>query len=165
MYMSKTALYAGSFDPLTLGHMDIIERACELFGTVVVAVVANPDKTSLFTVDERLEMLRDACKDMPGVKVDSFVGLLADYVNENKFDAIVRGLRNTTDFEYEEMMANVNADLYRNNTQTVFLMTKPELSYVSSSMVKEVASLGGDISGYVSKDIEEKVITKYRRNN
>ena len=165
MYMSKTALYAGSFDPLTLGHMDIIERACELFGTVVVAVVANPDKTSLFTVDERLEMLRDACKDMPGVKVDSFVGLLADYVNENKFDGVVRGLRNTTDFEYEEMMANVNADLYKNNTQTVFLMTKPELSYVSSSMVKEVASLGGDISGYVSKDIEEKVITKYRRNN
>ena len=165
MYMSKTALYAGSFDPLTLGHMDIIERAGELFDTVVVAVVANPDKTSLFTVDERLEMLRDVCKDMPGVKVDSFVGLLADYVNENKFDGVVRGLRNTTDFEYEEMMANVNADLYKNNTQTVFLMTKPELSYVSSSMVKEVASLGGDISGYVSKDIEEKVITKYRRNN
>ncbi len=161
--MGRTALFAGSFDPLTLGHLDIIERSAELFDTVVVAVVVNPNKNSLFSCEERVGMIEGACRDITNVKVDSFEGLLADYVNANKFDAVVRGLRNTTDFEYEEMMANVNAGLYRHGTETVFLMARPEHSYVSSSVVREVASLGGDISKYVTEDIKNEVISKYRR--
>lgn len=161
--MSKTALFAGSFDPLTLGHLDIIKRSAELFDTVVVAVVINPNKTSLFNPNERVQMIVKACQDITNVKVDSFEGLLADYVNRNKFDAVVRGLRNSTDYDYEQIMANVNAGLYQYGTETVFLMTKPELSFVSSSVVKEVASLGGDISNYVTEDIKNEVISKYRR--
>ena len=161
--MSKTALFAGSFDPLTLGHLDIIKRYANLCDSLAVAVVINPNKQALFTPEERVDMIRKACQDIPNVKVDSFEGLLADYVNDNKFDVVVRGLRNTTDFEYEEMMSNVNAGLYNGNTETVFLVTKPELSHVSSSVVKEVASLGGDISKYVTEDIKNEVISKYRR--
>lgn len=162
--MSKTALYAGSFDPLTLGHLDIIKRSAKLFDKVVVAVVINPNKTSLFSPEERVKMISEACRDIDNISVDSFSGLLADYVNASKFDAVIRGVRNTTDYEYEQMMANINAGLYRFNTDTVFLMTKPELSYISSSAVKEVASLGGDISNFVTEDIKNEVISKYRRN-
>ena len=121
--MSRTAVFAGSFDPLTIGHLDIIKRAAELFDTLVVAVVINPNKTSLFTSDERTKMIQEACLAIPNVNIDSFEGLFADYVNNNKFDAVIRGLRNTTDFEYEETMANVNADLYEFGTETVFLMS------------------------------------------
>ena len=161
--MSRTAVFAGSFDPLTIGHLDIIKRAAELFDTLVVAVVINPNKTSLFTPKERSEMIQEACLTIPNVNVDSFEGLFADYVNKYKFDAVIRGLRNTTDFEYEETMANVNADLYEFGTETVFLMSKPEHSCVSSSVVKELASLDADISRYVTEDIKNQVLAKYRR--
>ena len=161
--MSKTAVFAGSFDPLTIGHLDIIKRSAELFGTVVVAVVINPNKTSLFTPEERTQMIQEACLAIDNVKVDSFEGLLADYVNRNRYDAVIRGLRNTTDFEYEETMANVNAKLYEFGTETVFLMSKPEHTCVSSSAVKELASLGADISCYVTEDIKNQVLSKYRR--
>lgn len=162
--MERTALYAGSFDPLTLGHLDIIERAAALYETLVVAVVANPDKSSLFSLDERVAMVRKACEGIGNVRVESFQGLLADYVNDNKFDAVIRGLRNNNDFAYELDMAHINATLY-DKAETVFLMTQPELSFVSSSMVKEVASLGGKIDGFVTEDIKNKLIDKYRRNN
>ena len=162
--MDRTALYAGSFDPLTLGHLNIIERAAGLYDTLVVAVVANPGKNSLFDLDERVAMVRKACEGIANVRVESFQGLLADYVNENKFDAVVRGLRNSKDYEYEMEMAHINAKLY-DKAETVFLMAQPELSYVSSSSVKEVASLGGNIDGWVTEDIREEVINKYRRNN
>lgn len=162
--MDRTALYAGSFDPLTLGHLDIIERAAALYDTVVVGVVANPGKSSLFSLDERVAMVCKACEGIANVRVESFEGLLADYVNKNKFDAVVRGLRSCADFEYEMDMAHINATLY-DSAETVFLMTKPELSFVSSSMVKEVASLGGKIDGFVTEDIKNQLINKYGRNN
>lgn len=162
--MDRTALYAGSFDPLTLGHLNIIERAAGLYDTLVVAVVANPGKNSLFDLDERVAMVRKACEGIANVRVESFQGLLADYVNDNKFDVVVRGLRNSKDYEYEMEMAHINATLY-DKAETVFLMAQPELSYVSSSSVKEVASLGGNIDGWVTEDIREEVINKYRRNN
>lgn len=161
--MSKTALFAGSFDPLTLGHLDIIERSSKLFDTVVVGVIANPNKTPMFSTEDRVNMISEACKSIANVRVDFFEGLLADYVNYNKFDVVIRGLRNTTDYEYEQMMANVNAGLYKCGTETVFLMTKPEHSFISSSVVRELASLGGDIGNYVTEDIKNEVISKYRR--
>lgn len=163
--MGKRALYAGSFDPLTNGHIDIIERAAKLFDELVVCVVENPDKKSLFDVEERRDMVERACRSIPEVKVDSFIGLLADYVNNNSIDVVVRGLRNSTDFEYELQMAHINEQLYINNTQTVFLMTEPELSYISSSMIKEVASLGGSIDSWVNEDVKKSVYSKYGRNN
>ena len=162
--MGKRALYAGSFDPLTNGHIDVIKRAAMLFDELVVCVVENPDKKSLFDVVERKHMIEKACISMPEVIVDSFVGLLADYVNNNSIDVVVRGLRNSVDFEYELQMAHINEQLYDHNTQTVFLMTEPELSYISSGMIKEVASLGGNIDSWVTEDIKQSVYSKYGRN-
>ena len=163
--MNRTAMYAGSFDPMTLGHMDIIERAAKLYDTLVVAVVVNPNKQFLFSLEEREEMVRRACAGISNVRVEHFEGLLADYVNANRFDAVVRGLRNSQDFECEIQMAQINDKLYKYNTQTVFLMTAPELSFVSSSAVREVASLGGDVDCFVNEDIKKALISKYGRNN
>ena len=157
------ALYAGSFDPLTKGHLNIIGRASLIFDELVVCVVDNPDKIGLFSIDERKLMVQRSCESISNVTVDSYVGLLADYVKKNSIDAVVRGLRNAVDFDYEMQMAHINEKLY-NNTQTVFLMTSPELSYVSSSMIREVASLGGDIDGWVTDDIKQSVYAKYGRN-
>lgn len=162
--MEVKALYAGSFDPLTLGHLDIIERAASIFDSVTVGVIVNPGKNSLFTLEERVQMVRNATAGISNVKVESFKGLLADYVNDQGFSAVVRGLRNSADFEYELQMANVNAKLYQNNTQTVFLMTSPELSYISSSMVREVASLGGNIESFVPAIVNTELIKKYGGN-
>lgn len=161
--MGRTALYAGSFDPLTLGHLDIVERASLLFDNIVIGVVANPSKKSLFTLEERVAMVRKICEPIGNVRVERFQGLLADYVNANRFDAVIRGLRNTTDYEYEQQMAHINDKLYLHNTQTVFLISKPELSYISSSMVKEVASLGGDVSDWVPYDVKQALLDKYGR--
>jgi pantetheine-phosphate adenylyltransferase len=147
--MERTALYAGSFDPVTNGHLNIIRRAADIFDSLTVAIVVNPNKKSLFTVDERLDIMREVTSDIPGVSVDKFSGLLADYVNEHKFKAVVRGLRATIDFENEIAMAHMNSLLYTCGTETVFLMTDPEYSFVSSSMVKEVASLGGCVDTLV----------------
>ena len=123
--MKQKAIYTGSFDPLTNGHMDIITRASKLYDKLVIGVIFNPSKKSMFTLEEREEMIRKVTKDLPNVEVDHFSGLLADYVNENKFDVVVRGLRATTDFEYEIQMAQMNARLYRDNVETIFLMTNP----------------------------------------
>lgn len=158
------ALYAGSFDPLTKGHLNIIGRASLIFDELVVCVVDNPDKIGLFSIDERKLMVQRSCESISNVTVDSYVGLLADYVKKNSIDVVVRGLRNAVDFDYEMQMAHINEKLYNNNTQTVFLMTSPELSYVSSSMIREVASLGGDIDGWVTDDIKQSVYAKYGRN-
>ena len=118
--MKQKAIYTGSFDPLTNGHMDIITRASKLYDKLVIGVIFNPSKKSMFTLEEREEMIRKVTKDLPNVEVDHFSGLLADYVNENKFDVVVRGLRATTDFEYEIQMAQMNARLYRDNVETIF---------------------------------------------
>ncbi len=147
--MGKKALFTGSFDPLTNGHLDIIERASTMFDKLVVGVIMNPQKKSYFTLEEREKMIKEVTAHLPNVEVSHFSGLLADYVNENGFDVIVRGLRGTTDFEYELTMAHMNARLFNDNVDTVFLMTDPEYAFLSSSMAKEVHSLGGSIQGLI----------------
>ena len=159
--MERKALYAGSFDPVTNGHLNIIERAAKMYDSLTVAIAINPHKTGFFTFEERVEIAREVTKHIPNVKVDTFSGLLADYVNENGFIAYVRGLRATTDFENELQMAQMNARLFTGETETVFLMTDPMYSFISSSLIKEVASFGGSVAGlvpeYVSERIKEKI--------
>lgn len=155
------ALYAGSFDPLTNGHLDLIKRASKMCHELVVGIIKNPQKTSFFTPEERMECIRKACRDLDNVSVTTFEGLLADYVNENDFNMVVRGLRSGTDFEYELAMAQMNARLYKEKVETVFLMTDPAYSFISSSMAKEVASLGGSIEGLVPDCILESMKNKY----
>lgn len=151
--MSKKALYAGSFDPLTNGHLDLIYRASNLCDELVVGIIENPQKMPYFSIDQRKKMIEEETKHMDNVKIVSFAGLLADYVNVNGFDIVVRGLRATMDFEYEIQMAQMNARLYNKNVETIFLMTNPKYSFISSSMIKEVFSLKGDISGLVPENI------------
>jgi pantetheine-phosphate adenylyltransferase len=151
--MNTKALYTGSFDPLTKGHLNIIERAAKLYDTLTVGIIVNPSKQSMFTLEERKKMIADTLSHLDNVSVDYFSGLLADYVNEQGFNVVVRGLRATMDFEYEIQMAQMNARLFNDQVETVFLMTEPKYSFVSSSMVKEVFSLGGEIEGLVPDEI------------
>lgn len=153
--MKNKALYTGSFDPLTNGHLDIITRAAKLYDKLVIGVIVNPSKHSLFDLEERKEMIQKVTADLPNVEVDHFSGLLADYVNANHFDVVVRGLRATTDFEYEIQMAQMNARLYEGKVETIFLMTSPSYSFLSSSMIKEVHSLGGCVKGLIPEIILE----------
>lgn len=155
------ALYSGSFDPVTSGHLDIIYRGAKMFDSLVVGVIENPQKKPLFSVEERVTMLKELFKDTPNVEVDSFSGLLADYVNANGFNAVIRGLRAITDFEYELSMAQMNACLFNKDVESVFLMTSPKYSFISSSMIKEVASLGGSVSGLVPDMVLDKMKNKY----
>ncbi|OLR54900.1 pantetheine-phosphate adenylyltransferase [Hornefia porci] len=157
----KKALYTGSFDPMTNGHLDIITRASRMFDELVVGVIVNPAKHPLFTKEERVAMIREITDELPNVTVDSFEGLLADYVNRNRFDAVVRGLRATTDFEYEIQMAQMNARLFDPGIESVFLMTSPEYSFISSSMIKEVVSLNGCVEGLVPEKIMDEIVKKY----
>ena len=156
----KKALYSGSFDPITNGHLDIIRRASKMFDTLVVGVINNMSKTPLFTVEERVNLIKNEVKDLTNVEVTCFTGLLADFVNENKFDAVIRGLRATTDFEYEIQMAQMNAELFNEGTESVFLMTSPEYSFISSSIIKEVVSLNGKVDGLVPPAVLEKIKEK-----
>ncbi len=151
--MFTKALYAGSFDPMTNGHLNIIERASKLYDELVVGVIANPLKKPRYTLEERKEMITEALKYLDNVEVDCFSGLLADYVNNNGFNVVVRGLRAATDFENEIQMAQMNARLYNDAVETVFLMTDPKYSFISSSMIKEVDSLGGSIKGLVPDEV------------
>ena len=155
--MRTKALYSGSFDPLTMGHMDIITRAAKLYDELVIGVGVNPSKASMFTLEEREDMIREIFKDFDNVRVDHFSGLLADYVNQNDFNVVVRGLRSTTDFDYEIQMAQMNDRLFNDTVETVFLMTDPQYSYISSSVVKEVFTLGGDVSGLVPDEILKRM--------
>lgn len=159
--MSKKALYTGSFDPMTNGHLDIITRASKMFDELVVGVIVNPNKNPLFTREERVEMIQEATSHLDNVSVDSFEGLLADYVNENQFDAVVRGLRATSDFEYEISMAQMNACLFNKGIESVFLMTSPRYSFISSSMIKEVVSLHGSVDGLIPEVILKRIQEKY----
>ena len=155
--MSK-AVYAGSFDPLTNGHMNIINRAATIFDDLVVLVVENINKECMFSLNDRVDMVKTACSDISNVSVDVVQGLLAEYVNSNNIDVVVRGLRDNKDFEYELQMAQYNADLYK-SAETIFLMTSADLSYVSSSGVREITALKGDISNLVP-DVVREFITK-----
>ena len=146
------ALYPGSFDPVTLGHIDIIRRAAAIFGGLTVGVVANPSKRPMFSDEARAAMLREACGDVEGLEIICFDGLLADLVNEKGFDVVVRGLRGQSDSDPEIQMAQINAKLYNSKVETVFLATSPEYSWISSSAVREVFSLGGDVSAMVAAE-------------
>ncbi len=159
----KKALYAGSFDPLTCGHLNLIKRAAKICDELVVGVIDNPSKNHMFTAGERVEMIGRCISRLENVSVDSFNGLLADYVNENEFNMVVRGLRGNTDFEYEIQMAQMNARLYQERVETVFLMTNPQFSFVSSSMAKEVFLYGGDIKGVVPDEILESMEKKFSK--
>lgn len=152
MTNQKLAVCPGSFDPVTLGHIDIINRASKLFDKVIVLVSINAAKTYSFTTSERVKMLETVTKGMPNVEIDVLEGLLADYVREKKAIAIVKGLRAVSDFEYEFQMALANKKLYA-DAETVFLTTSAENMYLSSSVVKQIASFGGDISHFVSPSI------------
>ncbi len=156
--MPRLAIYPGSFDPLTLGHLDVIERAAQLFDKVIVSVGVNSAKLPLLTPDQRAKAIAETVAPLANVEVDTFQGLLAEYARSKGASAIVRGLRATADFEYEFQMATVNRKL-TGHIETVFLMTKWEHSYLSSTIVKEVARLGGDYTSLVPEPVA-KVIAK-----
>lgn len=160
----RIGICPGSFDPVTLGHMDIISRACKIFDKVIVAVPVNPDKRASFTVEERMEMLRTVTADMENVEVDCVRGLLADYASEKHAAAIVKGLRAISDFEYEFQMALANKKL---NTEldTVFLMTDQKYLFLSSTIVRDIARHGGDISELVSEEVREDILKKLDRTH
>ncbi len=141
--MHTKALYAGSFDPMTLGHLDIIRRAAKIFDEVVIGVTVNLEKKTMFTFEERMDMIKEAVKDMPNVTVDKCEGLLADFVNNNGFNVVIRGLRNTQDFDDEMSMDQLHKHLY-NNAETIYITAKDEFTFISSTMARQVVSLGGD---------------------
>ncbi|MEV4099021.1 pantetheine-phosphate adenylyltransferase [Nonomuraea sp. NPDC049649] len=147
----------GSFDPITNGHLDIIARAARLYDEVVVAVLINIEKSSLFTVDERIEILQTVTKEFPNVKVQKFHGLLVDFCKQNDIPAIVKGIRVVSDFDYELQMAQLNFRL--SGVETLFMPTNPEYSFLSSSRVKEIARYGGDVSGLVP-DLVNKLLAE-----
>ncbi len=154
-----TAIYPGSFDPVTNGHLDIIRRAAKIADVLIVAVLNNPSKTSMFTVEERVEMLRETTKDIENVRVDSFSGLTVDYARKEHAVCMVRGLRAVTDFDYELQLSQTNKVLAP-EVDTVFLATDLKYAYLSSSVVKEAAGFGGDISGFVPSYVQKKVLDK-----
>ena len=151
------------FRSMTNGHLDIITRASKMFDELVVGVIVNPNKNPLFTREERVAMIKEVTAQLDNVRVDSFEGLLADYVNKNQFDAVVRGLRATSDFEYEIQMAQMNACLFDKGIESIFLMTSPRYSFISSSMIKEVVSLNGCVDGLVPEIILKRIKEKYSK--
>ena len=160
----RIAVCPGSFDPVTLGHLDIMTRASKLFDRVIVLVSVNPQKHPSFSAEERVEMIKAVTHDLPNIEVDILPGLLADYVREQKAVAIVKGLRAVTDFEYEFQQALANKKLYP-DAETVFLVTTSENMFLSSSVVKQIASFGGDIADFVPPEIKDKIQNRLRNVN
>ncbi len=156
----RIAVCPGSFDPVTRGHLDIIERAAGMFDKVIVAVLNNSGKNSLFTIEERIELLKSTCAHIENVEVDTFPRLLIDYMKQKNASVIVKGLRAVSDFEYEMQMALMNRKLAP-SIETVFLMTNSRYSFLSSSLVREVARLGGDITGMVPELIQEEIYKRF----
>lgn len=154
-------MYPGSFDPVTYGHLDIIKRCSEKFGHVIIAVLNNSSKDSLFTIEERMELLKETTKDLKNIEVDSFSGLLADYARKKNCTTMIRGLRAVSDYEYEMQMALVNRKLNK-DIETLFMVSRSEYVYLSSSIVKEVASYDGDISFFVPELVREKLKEKIK---
>ncbi|PGZ99516.1 pantetheine-phosphate adenylyltransferase [Bacillus pseudomycoides] len=159
--MASIAISSGSFDPITLGHLDIIKRGAKVFEEVYVVVLNNSSKTPLFTVEERLELIREATKDIPNVKVDSHSGLLVEYARMRNANAILRGLRAVSDFEYEMQITSMNRKL-EENVETFFIMTNNQYSFLSSSIVKEVARYGGNVAGLVPPIVERALKEKFK---
>ena len=157
----KIAVYPGSFDPVTYGHLDIIDRALKIFDGVIVAVARNSEKNSLFTVPERVQLLSEILEDRPKAKVDTFEGLLVDYVRQREATVIIRGLRAVSDFEYEFQLAQMNRSITR-EVETLFMMTSVPYSYLSSSIVKEVSSLNGPVDKLVPPLVKAALDAKFR---
>ena len=158
--MEKVAIYPGSFDPITNGHIDMVERGLRLFDKIIVCILCNPGKETLFTLEERLEMIRESLKKFPNLEIDSFDGLLVDYGAKRNANAILRGMRAVSDFEYEFQLALMNRKLNR-KIQTVFLMTGFRWIFTSSSIIKEAASFGGDVTGMVPPMVNKKLKEKF----
>ena len=159
---SEICVYAGSFDPITSGHLDIIRRGAAIFPKLVVAILRNPSKKGAFTMEERMHLLQKSCADIPNVVFDTFDGLLVDYMRKIDAGVILRGLRAVSDFESEFQMAQLNRQM-NPQVETFFLMTSPEHAYLSSSAVREIAMFGGDISRFVPAPIVEEVSSKLRK--
>jgi pantetheine-phosphate adenylyltransferase len=160
MEMSRVAIYPGSFDPITNGHLSLLRRGLQIFDKIIVAIAINPNKKPLFTLEERLDILKAVLKDYPRVEIDHFQGLLVDYVQKKETNIVLRGLRALSDFEYEFQMALMNRKLSR-KVQTVFMMTDYQWFYISSTIIKEAASLGGNIEGLVPEIVYQRLREKF----
>ena len=158
----RRAVCPGSFDPVTNGHVDVIRRSAALYDELVVAVLVNPGKAGLFSVEERMELLRDAVAELPNVTVDSFQGLLVDYCRDRGIPVIVKGLRAVSDFEYELQMAQMNRELA--GIETLFVPTAPQVGHLSSSLVKQIATFGGDVSSLVPKAVLDRLLRARERD-
>jgi pantetheine-phosphate adenylyltransferase len=158
-HQPRIAIYPGSFDPLTNGHVDIIERGSRIFDSIIVSILANIEKTPLFSEQERIDIIRDVFKDRPNVKVETFSGLLVDYAKHKQAHVIVRGLRAVSDFEYEFQMALMNRHLDP-GLETVFMMPAEQYTYISSRLIKEVFTLGGEVTGLVPPIVEDRLRDK-----
>jgi pantetheine-phosphate adenylyltransferase len=156
----RRAVCPGSFDPVTRGHLDIIDRSARLFDEVIIAVLVNQNKQGLFAVEERIEILREVTKGLPNVRVESFRGLLVDYCRDNDAQVVVKGIRAVSDFDYELQMAQMNIGL--SGVETLFMPTNPLYSFVASSLVKEIAKWGGDVSSFVPELVERRLLEKFR---
>ena len=161
--MNQAAIYAGTFDPLTYGHLDVIERAARIFPRVVVGVAASQEKSPLFSLEERMDLVRAVTQEIAGVEVAPFSGLLVDFAEQQEVEVIVRGLRAFSDFEFEFQMALTNRTM-KPKIETLFLMPKQDYSYVSSSNVREVAKMGGDIRPFVPAPVQAALVKKYNEN-
>ncbi len=159
--METRAVYPGSFDPVTNGHIDLIQRSAALFDKVIVAILRNTDKTPLFTVEERIKMLEEATHDLDNVSVTSFAGLLVDFVEKIGASVIMRGIRAVSDYEYELQMALMNRRL-SNKVETVFMLPAESSSFLSSKLVKEISQLGGSVHGLVPAEVEKRLCAKFR---
>ncbi|MBW2217735.1 MAG: pantetheine-phosphate adenylyltransferase [Deltaproteobacteria bacterium] len=159
----RTAIYPGTFDPMTNGHVSIINRGLQIFDKLIIAILYNPNKKPLFTIDERIVMINEVLEGTPNVEVDTFDGLLVEYAKLKDSNVILRGLRALSDFEYEFQLALMNRKLCR-DVQSIFLMTDYKWFYISSTIIKEAASLGGDINGLVPDIVERKLKEKFKRS-
>jgi pantetheine-phosphate adenylyltransferase len=158
----KIAVYPGTFDPVTYGHIDLIKRATKIFDEVIVAVAHNPSKDTLFSVEERISMLKDVVKGMKSVVVDSFDGLVVDYVKRSGAKVMIRGLRMLSDFEYEFQMALTNRKL-KGEIETIFMMPSESYSYISSKLIKEASNLGADVRNFVPAKVQKRLKEKFNR--
>ena len=160
--MNRTVIYPGSFDPVTLGHLEVIRRASKLFDKVIVAVLINSAKTPTFSIEERMQLLSDAVSGLDNVEIAGFEGLLAAYCRQRGVNAIVKGLRAVSDFEYEFQMAIANKKL-NPELETIFITADADAMYLSSSMVREIGSMGGDISNFVPAPVHDRIVKKLRK--
>lgn len=157
--MTVSAMYPGTFDPITLGHEDLVRRACRLFDKVVIAVAANPGKEPMFSLEERVALARTVTKNFDNVEVSGYDGLTVDFATSNDLQVIVRGLRAISDFEYEFQLANMNRHL-TDDVETAFLTPTETYTYISSTLVREIASMGGDISEFVSPEVKDALLAR-----